>query len=82
MDNCRPAQIKHRRHDRYMSLDMSSCRLDSGGSYLVSCWNSGLCVPQGFTIIPHFSSAAPTFLPVTPYILLSTFINTEKLEAY
>ena len=24
--NCRPAQIQQRRHDRHMSLDMSSCR--------------------------------------------------------
>jgi len=46
MNNCRPAQIQQRRHDRHMSLDMSSCRRDSGGSYLVSCWNSGLRVPS------------------------------------
>ena len=63
MTNCRPAPIQQRRHDRHMSLDMSSCRRDRGGSYLVSCWNSGLCVPHGFTIIPHFISAVLQFFP-------------------
>jgi len=48
MKNCRPAQIQQRRHDRHMSLDMSSCRRDSGGSYLVRYWNSTLCVPHTF----------------------------------
>ena len=46
-----------------MSLDMSSCRRDSGWSYLVSCWNSGICVPHGFTIIPHLISAFFQFFP-------------------
>ena len=63
MDRCRPAQIQQRRHDRHMSLDMSSCRRDSGGSYSVSCWNSGLCVPHSFTIIPHLISAVFQFFP-------------------
>ena len=63
MQDCRPAQIQQRRHDRHMSLDMSSCRRDSGWSYLVSCWNSGICVPHGFTIIPHLISAFFQFFP-------------------
>jgi len=72
MDNCRPAQIKHRRHDRHMSLDMSSCRRDSGGSCSVSCWNGGLCVPHGFTIIPHLISA---FFQFFPALLVRQHIN-------
>ena len=28
-ENCRPAQLQQRRHDRHMSLDMSSCRRQS-----------------------------------------------------
>ena len=72
MDNCRPAQIKYRRHDRHMSLDMSSCRRDSGGSCSVSCWNGGLCVPHGFTIIPHLISA---FFQFFPALLVRQHIN-------
>ena len=75
MDNCRPAQIKQRRHDRHMSLDMSSCRRDSGGSYSVSCWNSGLCVPHGFTIIPHLISA---FFQFFPALLVRQNINCRS----
>ena len=63
MENCRPEQIQQRRHDRHMSLDMSSCRRDSGWSYLVSRWDSRLCVPHGFTIIPHLISAVFQFFP-------------------
>lgn len=63
MQNRRPAQIQQRRHDRHMSLDMSSCRRHSGGCYSVSCWNSGFCVPHGFTIIPHLISAVFQFFP-------------------
>ena len=75
MQNCRPAQIKHRRHDRHMSLDMSSCRRDSGGYYLVSCWNSRLCVPHGFTIIPHLISAVFQFFPA---LLIRQYINCRS----
>ena len=63
MQNCRPAQIQQRRHDRHMSLDMSSCRRDNGGPYSVGGWNSGLCVPHGFTIIPHLISAVFQLFP-------------------
>ena len=42
---------------------MDRCRRDSGGSYSVSCWNSGLCVPHSFTIIPHLISAVFQFFP-------------------
>ena len=63
MENCRPEQIQQRRQDRHMSLDMSSCHRDSGLSYLVSRWDSRLCVPHGFTIIPHFVCAVFQFFP-------------------
>ena len=75
MKNCRPAQFQQRRHDRHMSLDMSSCRRDSGGSYSVSCWNSGLCVPHGFTIIPHLISAVFQFFPA---LLIRQYINCRS----
>ena len=70
--NYRPARIQQRRHDRHMSLDMSSCRRDSGGSCSVSCWNGGLCVPHGFTIIPHLISAVFQFFPT---LLVRQHIN-------
>ena len=73
--NCRPAQIQQRRHDRHMSLDVSSCRRDSGGYYLVSCWNSRLCVPHGFTIIPHLISA---FFQFFPALLVRQYINCRS----
>ena len=75
MENCRPEQIQQRRHDRHMSLDMSSCRRDSGGSCSVSCWNGGLCVPYGFTIIPHLISA---FFQFFPALLVRQYINRRS----
>ena len=72
MENGRPAQFQQRRHDRHMSLDMSSCRRDSGGCYSVCCGNSGLCVPHGSTIIPHLISAVFQFFPT---LLVRQHIN-------
>ena len=75
MANSRPAPIQQRRHDRHMSLDMSSCRRDSGWSYLVSRWDIRLCVPHGFTIIPHFVCAVFQFFPA---LLIRKYINCRS----
>ena len=42
------------------------------GFRLFVCWNSGLCVPHGFTIIPHLISAVFQFFPT---LLVRQHIN-------